>query len=182
MADLSARYATALFQLSQESGELGTLLNEAQFLYSALEKDNGISILTHPLISADEKQTFVDKVFEGRVRQDLTGFIRLTIAKNRENFLLPTLAKLVEMIKLHKNQITARVVSAVALNDVQKSQLSSKLSSKLGKEVDINVIIDPSQVAGISIHVDGYFLDCTIKTMLKNMKDSIASNLMLKGE
>jgi len=177
MADLSVRYATALFQLSQESGELDTLLNEARFLYSALEKDNGISILTHPLISANEKQTFVDKAFDGRVRPDLTGFIRLTIAKNRETFLLPTFAKLVEMIKLHKNQITARVVSAVPLSDMQKSQIASKLSSKLGKEVDVNVIIDPSQIAGISIHVDGYFLDCTIRTMLKNMKDCIAVNV-----
>jgi len=35
------------------------------------------------------------------------------------------------------------------------------------------VLVEPSIIAGISIQVDGYLCDRTIKTMLKNMKETV---------
>jgi F-type H+-transporting ATPase subunit delta len=102
--------------------------------------------------------------------------MRLVILKNREAFLLPALTKLVDMIKTHKRQTTARIVSAVPLTDAQATQLTALLAKKLGKQVDITVLVDPSVIAGISIQVDGYFLDRTVRSMLKDMKEN------LKGE
>jgi len=174
LADLGVRYATALFQLSEESGQLNVFLEQSEFLCRTFQGEEGaLCILTHPLITAEEKNAFVDKVYGDAIHQHLLGFMKLAIAKNREAFLLPTLKALVKMIKLKQNQISARVVSAVPLSELQKSQLSVALASKLGKKVEINAIVDPLQIAGISIHVDGYFLDRTVKTMLKNMKESL---------
>ncbi|MCL2839726.1 MAG: ATP synthase F1 subunit delta [Defluviitaleaceae bacterium] len=173
MADLGIRYATALFEISKESGLLNEYLEQSQFLCDTLKDEDAIRILTHPRITADEKQTFLLKAFGEFVHQDLLGFMKLVIAKNREAYLLPALTKLVEMIKVHRNQTTARVVSAVPLSDGQAAQLTAILTRKLGKVVDITVVIDPTVIAGISIHVDGYFLDRTVRSMLKDMKDSI---------
>jgi len=175
MADLGVRYAKALFDLAIENRQTGEFMQQAQFLCNTFEGEEGaLRILTHPLISASDKDAFVEKVYSGAVHQDLMGFMKLAIAKNRETFLLPALTKLVEMIKLHKYQLTARVVSAVPLSDVQLTKISQVLTSKLGKKVEINLIIDPTKIAGLSVHVDGYFLDRTATTMLKNMKESFA--------
>jgi F-type H+-transporting ATPase subunit delta len=99
--------------------------------------------------------------------------MKLAIAKNREAYLLPALTRLVDMIKIRRNQTTARIVSAVPLSKGQTDKLTETLQRKLGKTVEIAVIVDPSVIAGISIHVDGYFLDRTVKTMLKDMKETI---------
>ena len=179
MADLGMRYATALFQLSKESGNLDELLTHSQFLCSTFQNTDALQILTHPLITSADKNSFIEKAFGSAVSQNLISFMKLTVAKNRESFILPTLTKLVDMIKLHKNQITARVVSAVPLSDEQKNQLALSLSAKLGKQVDIYVITDPAQIAGISIHVDGYFLDRTVKTMLHNMNESLKKGMIV---
>ena len=173
MADLGVRYATALFQLARESGQLNMFMEQSRFLCGTFEGEDGaLRILTHPLITAEEKNTFVDKVYGTVIHSDLLGFMKLAIAKNREAFLLSALTQLAEMIKRHQNYTSARVVSAVPLSDRQKAQISSTLSTKLGKTVDLTLIVDPMQIGGISIHVDGYFLDRTVKTMLKNMKES----------
>ena len=173
MSDLSTRYATALFQLSRENGQLDNIMEQAQFLCKTFEGEEGaLRILTHPLISAEEKDAFVEKVYGTVVNSNLTGLMKLAIAKNREAFLLPTLTKLIDMIKHHRNFTTARVVSAVPLNNEQLARLSGVLSAKLGKKVDITAVVDPAAIAGVSIHVDGYFLDRTIKTMLKNLSES----------
>lgn len=173
MADLGIRYATALFEMSEENGLQSEYLEQATLLRDTLEDDDVIRILTHPRISAEEKYAFLCKAFGESIHQDLLGFMRLVIDKNREAYLLPALTKLVEMIKHHRNQVTARVMSAVPLTDAQAAQLTALLSKKLGKTVDITVVVDPNVIAGISIHVDGYFLDRTVKTMLKNMKETV---------
>ena len=173
MTDLGIGYATALFDVSSESGMLGDYLKQAQFLCETLSEEGALSILLHPRISASEKYTFLDKTYGGRVHEDLFNFMKLVVSKNREAFLLPALSKLVEMIRVHNNQTTAKVVSAVPLTDQQAEELTRVLEKKLNKQVDLTVFVDTSQIAGISILVDGYFLDRTAKTMLKNLKETV---------
>ena len=174
MADLGTRYAAALFELAQEGGRLGVIMEQSQFICGTFEGDEGaLRILTHPLISASEKSDFIDKVYGAAIHPDLLGLMKLAIAKNREAFLLPALTKLVDMIKRHQNYTTARVVSAVPLDSVQLAKLTGVLSAKLGKKVDITAIVDPAAIAGVSVHVDGYFLDCTVRARLKNMSESL---------
>jgi len=172
MADLSIRYATALFEISQEGGLQKEYLEQAQFLANSLKNDDAILILTHPRISAEEKFAFINNTFGAAIHQDLMGFVRLVIAKNREAFLLSALNRLVEMIKHNLRQTTARVTSAVPLTDAQAATITRILTNKLNKSVDITVVVDPSIIAGISIHVDGYLVDRTIKSMLRDMKDT----------
>ena len=177
MADLGTRYATALFQLAEERGQLNVFMEQSQFICSTFEGDEGaLRILTHPLISTNEKNDFVEKVYGAAIHPDLLGLMKLAIAKNREAFLLSAITKLADMIKRHQNYTTAKVVSAVPLNEAQLAKLASILSAKLGKKVDITAIVDPAALAGVSVHVDGYFLDRTAKTMLKNMKESFAAS------
>jgi len=173
VADLGIRYATALFEISEEGGLLNEYLEQAQFLLSTLKDDDALSILTHPRISADEKYAFLTKAFGESVNQDLLGFMKLVVAKNREAYLLPAFEKLVEMIRKRNNQTSAKVVSAVPLTDEQAASLTATLTRKLGKVVDITVLVDPSVIAGLSIHVDGYFLDRTVKSMLKDMRETV---------
>lgn len=175
MPDLSIRYATALFDISQESGLLNDYLEQAQFVRDNIGSEDAQCVLAHPRISSEEKFVFLQKAFGDRVHQDLLGFMRLVIFKNREAFLLPALNKLVDMIKTHQRQTTARVVSAVPLSDAQAAQLTATLAKKLEKKVDVTVLVDPAVIAGISIHVDGYFLDRTVRTMLKNIKETLRS-------
>jgi F-type H+-transporting ATPase subunit delta len=178
VADLGIRYATALFEISQESGQLSEYLEQALALRDNLQKEEPQIILTHPRISAEEKLAVIQEVGKKAlgdkpIHQDLLGFIKLVIAKSREAYLLPALDKLVDMIKAYQNQATAKVVSAEPLTDEQVSQLVGILSRKLGKEVEVTVKVDPSVIAGISIHVDGYFLDRTVKTMLKDVRETL---------
>ena len=176
MADLGIRYANALFDISNESGLLDDYLEQAQLVRDNIADADAQHVLTHPRISSDEKFAFLQKAFGENIHQDLLGFMRLVVSKNREAFLLPALEKLIEMIKARKMQTTARVVSAVPLTDEQAAQLTTMLEKKVGKKVDVTVLVDSSVIAGLSIHIDGYYLDRTVRTMLKDMKET------LKGE
>lgn len=173
MANLSVRYATALLQLAEETRELDIFLEQAQFLCQTFEGEEGaLRILTHPLIAADDKKSFVNTTYGAIIHPHLIGFMKLSITKNRESVLLSTLRTLIEMIKLKQFQITARVVTAIELSDAQKSKLAHILSVKTGKNVELDIIIDPTIIAGLSVQIDGYYLDRTTRGILKGMRDS----------
>ena len=173
MADLSKRYATALFEISAEQGMLAQYLEQAAFLRSVLSETECKTFYTHPRVTVAEKGAFFDKVFAEHINVNLLGFLHLAINKNREAFLLPALDALIEMIRARHNQTTARVVSAVPLSDAQLAGLASLLTRKLNKRVDITVIVDPSVIGGLSIQADGFFADRTVRNLLRNMKDEM---------
>jgi len=171
LADLSKRYATALFELSAQHGLLTSYLEQATSLRDALQTDECKSFITHPRISGSDKKAFFDEAFKGKIHDHLLGFLHLTVNKNREAFLLPALNTLVEMIRAHHNQTTARVVSAVPLNKKQLTAIAALLMRKLNKKVDIHVVVDPAVIGGLSIQVDGFFIDRTLRYQLRSMKD-----------
>lgn len=172
MADLSARYATALFELSNEGGKLHEYLEQAEFLRDTLQSDDCRRIITHPRISTAEKFAFFGDVFPD-INTDFRGFLHLAVAKNRENYIIPSLTALVEMIRSYQSLATAKVISAIELTDVQIAQLSAVLSKKLKKKVDVTVEVDPSVIGGLSIQVEGYYVDRTVKSLLKDMKETV---------
>jgi len=173
MASLQDRYARALFELAIERGLTSDYLQQAAFIGEVLSDDQTKLVLTHPRIAMADKHAFLDNAFKGRIHDDLLGFMRLTVTKNREEYIADAFEGLVKLIRHHQNFTSATVVSAVALAPEQESRLKVSLMRKLGKQIELNTEVDPSLIGGFRLHVDGHVFDQTLKRMLKDMKESI---------
>ena len=173
MAKLASLYATALFELALEGGMVDDFLSQAALLKGALEDSDCRRILVHPHISAAEKRGFFGKAFEGHLNKEMLGLLYLAIDKNREAYLLPACNVLIGMIERHQRKATAKVLTAVALDDSQAEALRQMLSQKLHKQVGLSIKVDPSVIGGPYIYVDGYYFDRTIRSRLRGMKDFI---------
>jgi len=169
MERLSLLYASALFSLAQEQDAFDEYLEQAVHINDCLQTQECYRILAHPHISAAEKHDFFKKAFEGQIRDDLLGFLFLTADKNRETFLVPALAALIEMIKRHNRIVTAKVLSATPFSDAQAGELRAILSEKLSKTVELSLKIDPSVIGGPYIFVDGYYIDWTVKKRIRDL-------------
>jgi len=169
MERLSILYASALFDLAIGHDALDEFLENALLLRDSLQDSECKRLLEHPHISAAEKHDLFKTAFGGRVHEDMLGFLFLAADKNREAFLLPALAELVEMIKRHKRIVTAKVLSATPLDDIQARELRVVLSEKLGKIVELSPKTDPSVIGGPYIFVDGYYIDWTVKKRLRDL-------------
>lgn len=170
MAQLSSRYATAIFELSLQHGRLDDNLDQALLVRDCLSDEGCKSIITHPRITAAEKRSFFDKLFKGRISTDLMGLLHLAVTKNREAFIVPILSEFIDMANDHVRKTTALIITAVPLGPRQTGTLAALLSRKLSKQVTIEQKIDPSVIGGLYIQVDGYFIDRTIKTRLHEVK------------
>jgi len=173
MAQLSKLYASALFDLALEGGSQDVYLEQAAYLCDILGDEDAARIISHPHISAAEKTAFLENVAEGKIGGDLLGLVRLMVEKRREGAIMPALNEFIDMVNDRYRKTTATVVSARELDEAQIAEIGALLSKKLDKQVEIDAQIEPSVIGGLSIHVDGWFIDRTIKTQINEMKQNV---------
>ena len=169
MERLSILYASALFEIALEKGIVDEFLDQASLTRDMLQDAGCQRILEHPHISEQEKKEFFRMAFAGHIHDDMLGLLFLVAEKNRENYLLPALTALIDMIKRYKRQVTASVFTAETFDGKQVSAMKEMLSRKLDKTVDISLKVDPSIIGGPYIFVDGYYLDWTVKKRLRDL-------------
>jgi len=169
MEKLGSLYASALFDLALENGTVDAALEQAVLLRDAIEDEQYSRMLTHPHITAAEKQELLRTAFAGHIQDDLLGFLFLATEKNREVCIIPALSGLIGMIERHMKKTTANITTATELDDNQISEMKEMLSEKLDKTVDISLNVDPSIIGGPYVFVDGYYIDWTIRTRLRDL-------------
>ena len=169
MERLSVIYASALFDLAIQHNAVDEFLEQAVYLRDSLGSEDCERILLHPRITAARKHEFFRKAFSGQIHEDLLGFLYLVADKNREAYLVSALDSLIGMIQHHNKIVTAKVSSAIPYSESQAEALRKMLSEKLDKTVELDLNVDPSLIGGPYIFVDGYYIDWTVKTRLRDL-------------
>ena len=125
---VSKVYGDALFELALEKQSVTALYEEAEALRKIF-RDNGelMQLLTHPKISKEEKEAAVKAIFDGRVSDDMAGFLVLVVDKGRADELDAVLGYFLSVVKEYKKIGVVDVASAVELTDAQKEKLCEKL-------------------------------------------------------
>lgn len=81
---VSATYGDALFELALENDSIDDLYEEVKGVRQVfLENNELVKLLNHPKIDKDDKIQVMENVFKGRISDDLTGFLILTVKKRQ---------------------------------------------------------------------------------------------------
>ena len=169
MERLSSLYASALYDIAIRKNAVEDFLHQSILLCDVLGDRDCQRMLVHPQITAAQKQEIFRDAFANHIHDDLLGFLYLVADKNREAYLLPALTALIAMIERRMNKVTAKVLSAAPYDEKQAKTLMGVLSKKLDKYVKLSLNVDPSVIGGPYIYADGYYIDWTVKTRLREL-------------
>lgn len=171
---ISRRYASALFELAQETGNIDLFDEQIKLIYEAIKDDSEFkAVLNHPQISGDEKLKLLIDVFKDKAVPDILGFFSVVFNKNREAEFIEILKVFIERVEAHRGITTAVLSSAEPLSEEQQSKIKEKLSKNLNKQVNIQTEVSPELIGGVRIRVDGHVIDGTIKKQLDDMKKQL---------
>lgn len=168
-------YGDALFQLAIENQSIDELYDEAKAVLLVLKENEDIKkLLGHPKISKEEKSDFIEKVFKGRISEDLTGFLTILVKKDRQNDMEKTFDYFIARVKEYKKIGVVSVVSAAALSEIQKSDIVEKLLSTTGYEtLEMEYTVDSSLLGGMKISIGDRVVDSSIKTKLSSLSKDL---------
>ena len=168
---VSTIYGDALFELALEEDKMDILFQEAAFVRQTfLDNEEVLKLFNHPKIGKDEKESFLVKVFEGNVSEDMVGFLHIIVAKDRYNDILPIFDYFIHRVKEYKGIGTAKVTSAVELSADQRESIEKKLLDTTRYEsFEMDYQVDPAILGGLIIRIEDRVVDSSLKTQLDKM-------------
>lgn len=164
-------YGDALFDLSVDSSKVDELFEEAKAVKAVLKENAELmQLLTHPKVDKEEKEKVVENVFRDRVSADMTGFMLLTIKKDRQKFLIKILDYYIDRVKEYKKIGVATVTTAYEMDEAKKSAIESKLIATTSYDkFEITYIVDESLIGGMIIRIGDKVIDSSLRSQIETM-------------
>lgn len=172
---ISKTYGEAIFELAVAENRVDALSEEIQTVLKALEENPEFSeIMKHPKIIKEEKLQIIENVFKGRVSDELTGFIRLIVEKDRYGQLEEIMQYFLDEVKSLKGIGVAWVRSALPLREEQKKQIEAKLLETTSfREMEMHYQVDDTLIGGMVIRIGDRVADSSIRTKLSHLEQQL---------
>lgn len=172
MAKLADKtYGQALFDLGLEENKLDEFQKEVEMLCSLFHENQELcALLVHPQIPREEKEAVLSACFDGKVSDEISGFLHIVVRAGRQSEFLNIFEYFLNAVKAYKHIGTAYVTSAVPLSEAQKEKIEARLLELTDNVAyDIHYSTDAGLIGGMVIRIGDKVADSSIKTKLEMM-------------
>ena len=121
------------------------------------------------------KVALLEAVVKGKYANSTLNLLRRVVVLRRGRSIDSTLTTYSHYVSTRRDRLVAHVKSAVVLSDVQRNKLVAALTKQMGKEVHVNIEIDPKVLGGISIRYADDVIDGTILNRLAEAGRALVS-------
>ena len=172
VSGVSGRYASALFELAQEMKAADSVGANLDRFGAMIESSADLqSLIRNPAFTADQQVAAVNAVLAGSKIDGLAAkFIGLVAAKRRL-FALPGMITGFRQLQADaKGIVRAEVTVAEQPSAAQVRDIAAALRDTAGKEVEIDLRIDPSLIGGLIVKMGSRMVDASLKTKLNSIR------------
>ena len=172
---ISKTYGDALFELAVEKNKVDVLAEEIEQLKGVLSENEEFGrLMNHPKIIKEEKIQVAKNVFEGRISDELLGFITIIISKDRYKDIDAILDYFIAEVKRYKGIGVATVTTAVPLKEEQCKKIEQKLlDTTQYTKMEMHYDLDKSLIGGMVIRIGDRVVDSSIKTKLNELQKDL---------
>ena len=172
---LARRSAKALVNLAEKGKDLDNAGKNLTAITEVYKENSELrQVLSDTKVSSRVKQEILKDVLNTIKTSKLVDtFSRYLLAKRRID-ILPAIERAFNLLLQEKLvRIEANVTAAYELPKETVKKLVNAISGYSGKEVKVNVAIDPSIIGGMVTRIGSTVIDGSIKTHLNKIRQSI---------
>ena len=172
VSGMAGRYATALFELASESNAIDAVKSDLDRFDTLIgESDDLARLVRSPVFSAEEQTQALAAVLD---RAGIGGvaakFLKL-VTSNRRLFAVRDMIRAYrKLVARHKGEATAEVTVAEQLKDEHLVALRTALKAVSGKDVDLDIKVDPTIIGGLVVKLGSRMVDASLKTKLNSIR------------
>ena len=174
-ASLAGRYASALFDLARDQRQIDSVGRSLDALNQALADSKDFSeLVTSPLVSREEAgQAFAALAPQLGLDPITTNFIGVLARNGRKGELRSVIRAFRRLTAEHRGETTAEIVTARPLNDDQVGELKQQLRTRAGRDVNLEMTVDPAILGGIVVKLGSQQIDASIRTKLNRLASAM---------
>jgi len=171
VSGVAERYASSLFGLALEEGVVAEVAGALDTFQSMIDGSSDLQrLIKSPVFSADEQLAAVTAILEKAGISGIAANFVKVAASNRRLFAVPGMIRAFrEIAARHRGEVSAEVTAARALTAEQENELKAALKGVTGKDVTINVAVDPAILGGLIVKLGSQMIDGSIRTKLNTL-------------
>ena len=174
MSDVVEGYATAVVEIARAEDVLDEVEDQLFRFARVLDGSDDLrQTLTDAGVPAARRQGIVEDLLGPRAHPLTASLVSFVVAAGRARELPAIIDLVVQRAAEARRHVVAEVRSAVPLDDDQRRRLAHALSSNLGKEVEVKVVVDASVLGGLSARVGDTVIDGTVRHRLELLRESL---------
>ena len=175
VSGVSGRYATALFELARDEKSVDAVRADLDSFEAMLNDSDDLKRLVRsPVFSAGEQSKALSAVLEKSGISGIAANFLKVLTANRRLFVVGDVIRAFRaLVAKFKGEATADVTVAEPLNDKNLDALKSALKSVTGKDVALNVKVDPSIIGGLMVKLGSRMVDSSLRTKLNAIKHAM---------
>jgi F-type H+-transporting ATPase subunit delta len=172
---MAGRYATALFDLALEANAVDSVKTELDRFDALVAESADLNRLVRsPVFSTEQQLQALTAVLERAGIAGLTATFLKLAASNRRLFAVRDMIRAFRaLVASHKGEATAAVTVAEPLKDQHVHALRAALKSVTGKDVDLDVKVDPAILGGLVVKLGSRMVDSSLRTKLNAIKHAM---------
>jgi F-type H+-transporting ATPase subunit delta len=172
---LAGRYATALFELALEAGTVDSVLAELKKFDALVDESADLMRLVRsPVFTADVQSKALTAVLDNAGITGLAAQFLMVVTSNRRLFAVRDIVKAYgALVARHKGEVTAYVTVAESLSDAHRDEIRSTLNAVTGKDVQVDVTVDPAIIGGLVVKLGSRMVDSSLRTKLNALKHAM---------
>jgi F-type H+-transporting ATPase subunit delta len=172
VSGMAGRYATALFELANESKAVDQVQADLKaFAAMVADSPDLMRLVRSPVFSAEEQAKALDAVLDKASISGIAKNLLRVVAANRRLFAVDQIIRgFNALVAKHKGEVTAEVTVAEPLNDARMAEIKDALKAVTGKDVTIDLTVDPSIIGGLKVKVGSRMVDASLRTKLNSIK------------
>ena len=169
------RYARALFSLASEDRNVEPVREELRRIDALLTATPALhDALFRPLHPVTERRGVLERVGERmNLSRSVMNFMLFLIDQRRLVEFEAIRAEYERLADEAAGKLQADVVSASPLSPDQRERLRRALAARAGREVALEVRVDPSLIGGAIARVGGLIFDGSLRTQLAQLRDNL---------
>ena len=175
VSGVSGRYATALFELARDEKSIDAVKADLEKFEAMLADSADLKRLVRsPVFSAGEQSRALAAVLD---KAEISGvaarFLKVLTANRRLFAVTDVIRAFRALVARFKGEATADVTVAEKLSDKNLDALKTALKSVTGKDVALNVNVDPSIIGGLVVKLGSRMVDSSLRTKLNSIKHAM---------
>ena len=175
VSGVSGRYATALFELARDANSIDAVSADLDKFDAMLSESADLKrLVLSPVFAADAQLKALSAVLDkAGISGTAANFLKV-LTNNRRLFAVADVIRAFRaLVAKFKGEATADVTVAEQLNEKNLDALKTALKSVTGKDVALNVKIDPSIIGGLVVKLGSRMVDSSLRTKLNSIKHAM---------
>jgi F-type H+-transporting ATPase subunit delta len=175
VSGVAGRYATALFDLARDEKSIDSVKADLDKFAALLTDSPDLERLVRsPVFTADVQGKALGAILEKAGIGGITAKFLQVLTANRRLFAVNDVIRAFRtLVAKFRGEATAEVTVAEQLSDKNLDALKAALKSVSGKDVDLNVNVDPSIIGGLIVKLGSRMVDSSLRTKLNSIKHAM---------